>query len=250
MKKIYSLFAAVILAASVNAQTTVFSANFDDVTGTGGTDGLWSGSAASSAATAPTGWIYSNMYSGNKCLKGGAGSKLGSITTPELTELSGNATLTFQAGAWDGSSEKLTLNVSIIGGGSLNVTSVNLVKGQFTTYTVEITGGTSSSKLVFAAAAAANNRFFIDEILVTAPTQAVVDVNATKLNLVKNTVVANAIMFATKADVQILNMNGQVVKTASVNENTSLDVATLAKGMYVVTATVNGKAVSQKIMKK
>ena len=250
MKKFYSLFAAVILAASVNAQTTVFSANFDDVTGTGGTDGLWSGSAAGSAATAPAGWVYSNIYSGNKCLKGGTGSKLGSITTPELTQLSGNATLTFQAGAWDGSSEKLTLNVSIVGGGSLNISSVTLVKGAFTNYTIEITGGTSSSKLVFAAGVAASNRFFIDEILVTAPTQAVVDVNSTKVSLVKNTVVANTIMFAAKADVQILNMNGQVVKTASVNENTSLDVATLAKGMYVVTANVNGKAVSQKIIKK
>lgn len=250
MKKFYSLFAAVILAASVNAQTTVFSANFDDVVGTGGNDGLWSGSAAGSAATATGGFVYDNMYKGDKCLKGGTGSKIGSITTPVLTDLSGNATLTFRAGAWDGSSEKLTLNVSIIGGGSLDVTSVTLVKGAFTTYTVEITGGTSSSKLVFAAAVAANNRFFIDEILVTAPTQAVVDVNATKVNLVKNTVVGNTLMFAAKADVQILNMNGQVVKTASVNENASLDVATLAKGMYVVTAIVNGKAVSEKIIKK
>ena len=45
-------------------------------------------------------------------------------------------------------------------------------------------------------------------------------------------------------------MNGQVVKSASVNENTSLNVADLAKGMYIVTGTVNGKAVSEKIIKK
>ncbi|MGA9213404.1 T9SS type A sorting domain-containing protein [Kaistella sp.] len=250
MKKFYSLFAAVILAASVNAQMTVFSATFDDVTGTGGNDGLWSGSAANSAATAPTGWTYDSMYKGDKCLKGGTGAKAGSITTPALTELSGNATLTFKAGAWDGSSEKLTLDVAIIGGGTLDISTVTMVKGAFTTYTIAISGGTANSKLKFTAPVATNNRFFIDDILVTAPTQAVGDVNATKVNLVKNTVVANAIMFSAKADVQILNMNGQVVKTASVNENTSLDVATLAKGMYVVTATVNGKAVSQKIIKK
>ncbi|QOW08958.1 T9SS type A sorting domain-containing protein [Kaistella flava (ex Peng et al. 2021)] len=252
MKKFYSLFAAVILAASVNAQTTttVFSADFDDVVGTGGNDGSWSGTVAGSAATATGGFVYDNMYKGDKCLKGGTSSKAGSLTTPVLANLSGVATLTFRAGAWVGSSEKLTLNVSIIGGGSLDITSVTLVKGEFSTYTVEITGGTSSSKLVFAAAVASNNRFFIDEILVTAPTQAVVDVNATKVNLVKNTVVGNTLMFAGKADVQILNMNGQVVKTASVNENTSLDVATLAKGMYVVTAIVNGKAVTEKIIKK
>lgn len=86
--------------------------------------------------------------------------------------------------------------------------------------------------------------------LTVGPILAVGDVNATKANLVKNTVVSNTIMFAAKADVQILNMNGQIVKTASVNENTSLDVASLAKGMYFVTAIVNGKAVSEKIIKK
>ncbi len=81
-------------------------------------------------------------------------------------------------------------------------------------------------------------------------TMAVGDVNATKANFVKNTVVENSILFSSKADVQIVNMNGQVVKSASVNENTSLNVADLAKGMYIVTGTVNGKAVSEKIIKK
>ena len=250
MKKFYSLVAAVVFAVTVNAQATIFSADFNDVSGTGGNDGLWGGQIAGTAATAPAGWIYENMYAGDKCLKGGTGSKAGSITTPALTDLSGNAVLTFKAGAWNGTNEKLTLNVSIIGGGSLDVSTVTLVKGAFTTYTIQITGGNSSSKLVFAAAVASNNRFFIDEILVTAPTQAVGDVNATKANLVKNTVVNNAILFAAKADVQIVSMNGQVVKSASVNENTALDVTSLAKGMYIVSGTVNGQAVSQKIIKK
>ncbi len=79
---------------------------------------------------------------------------------------------------------------------------------------------------------------------------AVGDVNATKANLVKNTIVENSILFAAKADVQIVNMNGQVVKSVSVNENTSVDVSSLAKGTYIVTGSVNGKAVSQKIIKK
>ena len=250
MKKFYSLVAAVVLAVTVNAQATIFSADFNDVSGTGGNDGLWGGGIAGTAATAPAGWIYENMYAGDKCLKGGTGSKAGSITTPALTDLSGNAVLTFKAGAWNGTNEKLTLNVSIIGGGSLDVSTVTLVKGAFTTYTIQITGGNSSSKLVFAAAVASNNRFFIDEILVTAPTQAVGDVNATKANLVKNTVVDANIIFAAKADVKVINTNGQVVKSASVNENTTLDVASLAKGMYIVTGTVNGQAVSQKIIKK
>ena len=45
-------------------------------------------------------------------------------------------------------------------------------------------------------------------------------------------------------------MNGQVVKSASVSENKSLEVADLASGMYIVTGTVEGQAVSTKIIKK
>lgn len=78
---------------------------------------------------------------------------------------------------------------------------------------------------------------------------AVTDVNGVKINLVKNTNVNNTIVFGAKANVQILNVNGQVVKTASVVENTNLDVSSLAKGMYIISAEVNGQKVSQKIIK-
>ena len=45
-------------------------------------------------------------------------------------------------------------------------------------------------------------------------------------------------------------MNGQVVKSATVAEGTSMNVSSLTPGMYIVTGSVNGKAVSQKIIKK
>ena len=252
MKKIYSLFAAVVLAASVNAQTTIFSATFDDVNGTGGNDGLWSGSIAT--GTIPTsygtaGWAFAAAGGGKNCIKAGTGNSQGSVTTPALSDLSGNATLTFRAGAWNSNNEKVVLNVAITGGGTLDIATVTLVKGAFTEYTVAITGGTATSKLVFSGNGG-NSRFFIDDIVVTAVTQAVVDANASKGKLVKNTVVDTNIIFAAKADVKVINANGQVVKTASVNDNTTLDVASLAKGMYIVTGTVNGQAVSQKIIKK
>ena len=80
-------------------------------------------------------------------------------------------------------------------------------------------------------------------------TLAVSDVNNVKINLVKNTRVNNTLVFGAKANVQIVNANGQVVKTAAVSENTSMDVSSLTKGMYIVTAEVNGQKVSQKIMK-
>ena len=89
-----------------------------------------------------------------------------------------------------------------------------------------------------------------DNFVWTNPTMAVGDINSSKANLVKNTVVANEIIFGQDAKVSVINMAGQVVKTADVKDNSRLDVSNLAKGTYVVTATVNGKAVSQKIIKK
>lgn len=76
------------------------------------------------------------------------------------------------------------------------------------------------------------------------------DITSVKSNFVRNTMVNNEINFGTKADVKVYNMNGQVVKSASVSENNNLEVSDLAPGMYIVTGTVNGEAVSQKILKK
>lgn len=73
----------------------------------------------------------------------------------------------------------------------------------------------------------------------------------TKANniLVKNTTVGEAISFAKNADIQIINAAGQIVKSAKVTEGSTLNVSSLAKGMYIVTGTVNGEKVSQKIVK-
>jgi hypothetical protein len=82
-------------------------------------------------------------------------------------------------------------------------------------------------------------------------TLAVSDLSATKANFVKNTFVkTNEITFGAQVkDVKVYNMFGQVVKTASVKENESLNVAELQKGNYIVTGTINNKPVSQKVLK-
>ncbi|TDX86297.1 T9SS type A sorting domain-containing protein [Epilithonimonas xixisoli] len=82
------------------------------------------------------------------------------------------------------------------------------------------------------------------------PTMSVGDVKNGKANLVKNTIVSNELIFGAAAKVSVINMNGQVVKTAEVSENSRLDVSSLVKGTYVVTGVVNGQSVSQKIIKK
>lgn len=79
---------------------------------------------------------------------------------------------------------------------------------------------------------------------------AVSDVTKSNVTLVKNTVVGESIAFAKNADIQIINAAGQVVKSAKVTEGSTLNVSSLAKGVYIVTGSVNGQAVSQKIIKK
>lgn len=75
------------------------------------------------------------------------------------------------------------------------------------------------------------------------------DVKNSKNLFVKNTVVKNEITFGTKAQVKIYSVNGQLLKTADVTENKSLNVADLQNGIYIVTGLVEGKNVSQKIIK-
>ncbi|WP_333596868.1 T9SS type A sorting domain-containing protein [Chryseobacterium flavum] len=94
----------------------------------------------------------------------------------------------------------------------------------------------------------------IDNLIarVYSPTLAVSDAISGKSgNFVKNSFVKNdEITFGSDAkDVKVFNMLGQVVKTASVKQNGSVNIAELAKGNYIVTGTVNNQPVSQKILK-
>ena len=82
------------------------------------------------------------------------------------------------------------------------------------------------------------------------PILSTIDFNSQKLNLVKNTKVNNEINFGEKANVKIYSTNGLLVKSASVDKNSSLNVSSLPKGVYVVTGEVNGQSISQKIVKE
>lgn len=97
--------------------------------------------------------------------------------------------------------------------------------------------------------------FSIDDVVIAGEsiydaTLAVGDLNATKIDLVKNTVVFNDIIFGQSTKVTLTNMNGQVLRTVDVVENSKLNISELPKGVYIVTANINGKSVSQKIIKK
>lgn len=78
---------------------------------------------------------------------------------------------------------------------------------------------------------------------------AVSDVAATRNSLVFNTLVTgNEIHFRhTVSDLQILSMSGQLLKSTEVNADSKLNI-NLPKGNYIVTGTVNGKRMSERIL--
>ena len=93
----------------------------------------------------------------------------------------------------------------------------------------------------------------IDNLIVktyTPSTLSAIDFNKFKNNFVKNTIVTNEINFGEKANVKIYSVTGELVKSASVDKNTTLNVSSLPKGNYVVTGELNGETVSQKIVKQ
>lgn len=173
----------------------VFYESFDKNDGTGGNDGEWSGSiAASDIQYDVAGWTCENAKGANMCAKFGIGSAKGKATTPALTGLAGDAVLTFKAGAWN-IDKNTTLNISITNG-TLDKASVNLKKGEFTEYTINITGADATSKITFEAAADKNNRFFLDEVKVkqVAVSTPTITPNGGDVN------VGDKITFATKTD--------------------------------------------------
>ncbi|MCT2407587.1 T9SS type A sorting domain-containing protein [Chryseobacterium antibioticum] len=251
MKKFYSLVATAVFAVATFAQTTVFNATFDDLDGTGGNDASFTGNIGTKSLNTYTtaGWVFGAAGGGAQCIKAGSGSAAGSVTTPALTGLAGNATLTFRAAGFG--TDNTALTVTITGGGSINGTSsFTLTNSAFSTYTVNIIGGTSATKLKFASTAG-GRRFFIDDIkLAVQGALAVTDTKTSAIVFVKNTLVDHEIYFGAKSEVKIFNVNGQLVKSASVNENGVLNVIDLKKGIYIVTGNVNGNAVSEKIIKR
>lgn len=150
--------------------------NFVDDAGThfkGGRDGKWTDAGSteltaddkSKMDTEGNEWTFTKVYGGNKCIKLGSGSAKGVATTPALG-VTGNATLTFEAGAWDKSSESKNIEL-FLNDETTPFQTEPLNAGQFDTYTVALENLVATDKIKFAAKNTSNNRFFLDEVKVT-----------------------------------------------------------------------------------
>lgn len=140
----------------------LFYESFDKNDGTGGNDEQWSGNIATNDIQYDvTGWTCPNASGANKCAKFGTSSKKGTATTPALTDLEGDAILTFKAAPWNTEGGKMSVTIS---DGTIETSEFELINNTFTEYSVKISGG-ATSKITFTSS---EDRFFLDEVKVVA----------------------------------------------------------------------------------
>ena len=268
MKKIFTIV-SVALAVSVSAQTNLFKGS-DFNNWTDFTNGVTaSGYSVNAIATSsPTGGVGG---SGALLLGNNTGTNNAYVFTSGADfNIAGAKYITIKV---KGTSGGVSFNLGEVGSGKTGVT-YNVPVGTTSDVTLTNSGSTNSYtgsinaanwitiKLDLAGVNIVDNKTFslkiqkgstnalyVDDIQSDA-SLAVIDTNKSKTNLVRNTKVTNEISFGEKANVKIYNVSGSLVKSASVEKNTSLNVSSLPKGVYVVTGEVNGQSVSQKIVKE
>ena len=242
---------------AVPSLTRVFYESFDGVSGTGGNDDdKWSDNDANtdvstSAFDNKTGWSVTKGYAGNKCIKLGTTSAIGTITSPALG-VTGNAELRFKAGAWNNDSKTLTITIN--NGGTLSASSVTLVNNAFTDYTISISDATPESTITFSAAKANKNRFFLDEVEVYANSSELSAAEITLNGVMKDaetayyhhslanpTVTVTLPAGATYMDVEVDN-SGYITESRK-NQTSDCTIPFYNAGNYTVRVTAYGEGV-------
>lgn len=181
----------------------VFYESFDKNDGTGGNDGKWSGSIASNDIQYDVaGWTCENAKGAKMCARFGTSGKKGTATTPALTDLEGDAILTFKAAPWNTEGGKMSVTIS---DGTIETSEFELINNTFTEYSVKISGG-ATSKITFTSS---EDRFFLDEVKVkqVAVATPTITPNGGDVN------VGDKITFATKTDGATLSYSTDEGKT-------------------------------------
>ncbi len=262
MTKFYSFLAAIALTATINAQTT--SSITINAANIGGTAALGTGNYSSGAERT---WTTSSISFGGKAITGNAtNTPTSGLAAGSVIQTQANNGVIYNTTALPGKIVSVTINSvgteresSLFGGSArlVNTTAADYAVTGGTQVGAASTTGWTSTDLAgtdyrFFAVKRGASAAYITSIVVVYenPTMAVVDATNAKANLVKNTVVSNELIFGAAAKVSIYSTAGQIWKTAEVMENSKMDISTLPKGIYIVTANINGEAFSQKIIKK
>ena len=286
MKKIFTILSVVALSVTFNAQTN-FTATYDFVesptnTETGaltGSDltiskfGTVGGSYVSSTASryansgASTGALDINNYL-DVTLTPSAGYTLtvNSLTLRIQRSGTGPRDLAVRSSV-DSYASNLPATINPLNAElSINPTNVihyvndiSLGQNGTTITPTDITDRSSdvTFRFYFFNAVSSTGTFSVDDVVINGTTQlaslGTIDNIKSKNIFLKNTIVDNSLSFHTNgtATVRVYNANGQLVKSATISsQNSNVDVASIPKGNYVVTAELNGEKVSQKVIKK
>ncbi|MDW9380052.1 T9SS type A sorting domain-containing protein [Chryseobacterium sp. JV558] len=288
MKKLYSLFATVVVSAFAFAQTTYTwdctsvnpisgtNANISSVafaTTQGNNNGTTSLIATSSASSGYTGASGSSNF-GAAAYKEALSAATSTYFSVTVTPVAGNKvtlnSLNFGSRGTSTGPGKITvyssidnyttaigsanvINNSIWALNSITFAGANLVGAESAPVTLRIYGSDSPGTGT-PSAGTANWRIDDISLIVTSSTASLAVIDAKNIksgSFVKNSFIKNnEIVFGSDVkDVKVFNMFGQLVKEGSVKQNGTVSVAELAKGNYIVTGTVNNQPVSQKVLK-
>lgn len=154
---------------TVKDPNNIFYESFNSINGTGGNDGNWSGSIASSNVKYDnTGWNATNIGGADKCIKLGTSSAKGSATTPAINLSEGDYVLTFRAAAWSGDATEIDVTIDngtlTYNTSTATTQTITLVNEAFSDYEMIVSGATNETKITFTAKDASKNRFFLDEV--------------------------------------------------------------------------------------
>jgi len=169
MKKTFTILIAALAAILMMAQPMKGWATDGDILNetfesTSTTAGSWVMNAVSGHSGGYAQIDAGSAYQGSKGLHLGSGSNAnGSATTPTLTGMTANATMTFWAKT-NTNNHSLKLSAT---GCTIDQTSITIANGTWTQYTVNITNGTSSAVINFYKDGTTKKYIYIDDVVIT-----------------------------------------------------------------------------------
>jgi len=233
----------IVCVVFAQAQTTLFSENFTNVTTTAVADGNGNIAASRDIGTALVldsaivtnpGWVGSKVYMSNGKLKLGTSSAMGFLTTAPINLSGSNFKVSVDLASWNNTGNVADTGSSI----DVQVDGVVVATLAYTTTlatysTPVITAKTAASKITFTAKVA-KNRFFIDNILVVSAT--VSDITTPKaetlsISLAGKTLTVKEVAAGSIVDIYS-SLGAKVHSAQLVNGSVQLD--NLSKGLYIV----------------
>ena len=149
-------------AVTATIDAVLFYESFDQCTGSGPKDDLWSSSAGQGSFIADNEWDAGQAYYGsNESAKFGSGQKVGSATTPDIAVTPGKSyRLTFKAAPWYEESAKMSVKIGDV---EILNADADMTPKQWNEYSCSFVANASTTtiNIVFSAS---KNRFFLDEV--------------------------------------------------------------------------------------